>query len=62
MMQDPMPENIDGSKVERHVFKHSIEWGHVALGIGMVVVAVVVWRVASGESDEDDQDESEAVF
>jgi hypothetical protein len=61
-MQDPVRENIDGSKVERHVFKHSVDWGHIAIGIGLLAVAAVVWRATSGEDDDEDQDGSEAVF
>jgi hypothetical protein len=39
-MRDPSPENISGEKVQRHVFKHSINWGYVAIAVAVALVAV----------------------
>ena len=55
-MQDPVPENISGQKVQRHVFKHEIQWGYVALAL---VLVLVVWKVGpllvGGSDDEADE-------
>ena len=52
-MRDPHPENIDGRKVQRHVFKHEIQWGYVALALVVLVVAVQFsGRFASDEDQE----------
>lgn len=43
MMQDPAPENITGEKVQQHVFKHQINWGHVVVGVAVIYAA---WKGA----------------
>lgn len=49
---EPQPENISGEVVRRHSFEHRINWGHVALGIAALYVAIQVSRVLkSNESD-----------
>lgn len=35
-----MPTNISGEKVQRHVFKHQINWGYVAVAAVVLVVAI----------------------
>lgn len=57
-MQDPVPENISGQKVQRHVFKHEIQWGYVLLA---VVALVALWKFggALGGDGSDESDESE---
>jgi uncharacterized oligopeptide transporter (OPT) family protein len=39
-MRDPMPTNISGEKVQRHVFKHEINWGYVAVAVVVLIVAI----------------------
>jgi len=41
-MNDPIPENISGSKVYKHEFSHSIQWGYLVLGIALLYLA---WRL-----------------
>ena len=48
-MRDPMAENISGQKVQRHVFKHEINWGHVAIAAAAVIVAVQLF--SSGQEN-----------
>lgn len=47
-MDDPLPENIDGSKRVSHEVQHTINWGHVALGLGVGAAAFVAYRVLAG--------------
>jgi hypothetical protein len=55
-MQDPLPENIDGSKVVTHSVEHSIDWGHVSIGVGLMALAFVTWRLfEGGDGDGDDE-------
>lgn len=57
-MNDPAPENITGEK--RHIFKHQINWSHVAIA---AVLLVVAWRVlpssypVTGSGKQDDPSE-----
>lgn len=46
-MRDPNPSNITGEKVQRHVFKHSINWGYVAIAVAAVVVVLKLLPDAS---------------
>lgn len=57
-MRDPNPENISGEKVQRHVFKHEINWGYVTIAAA-VVVAVYIGYVAYVETDTEDDAHSE---
>lgn len=50
-MRDPKVENITGEKHVQHVVEHSVDWGHVALGLAAIFAA---WKVA-GLLDGDDQ-------
>jgi hypothetical protein len=52
-VQDPQPENITGEKVQRHVFKHEIKWGQVAIGVAALATVYVVYQGLSGEDEED---------
>lgn len=56
-MQDPQPSNITGEKVQQHVFKHEVDWGHIIIGI---VVLFAVWYTDPlsklGDDDEADVD------
>lgn len=52
-MRDPYQENIDGQKVQRHVFKHEINWGMVAVSL---VALVVLWKLSGSIFEEDDEE------
>jgi len=54
-MQDPAPENITGEKQIVHKVEHRVNWGHVAVGIGLLTLALVAKRLVS-ESREDDEE------
>lgn len=56
LMRDPSPQNISGEKVQRHVFKHSINWGYVALALAVIVVG---WKIAPAASSSDDGDKNQ---
>ena len=56
-MQDPIPENIDGSKQVIHKVEHQRKWGHVALALGVLGVAYVGYRVLAGTNEHRDKDE-----
>lgn len=53
-MRDPKPGNIKGEKHVSHTVNHSVDWGHVALGVGLLALAYVLASAWDGESDEDD--------
>jgi hypothetical protein len=55
-MRDPSPENISGEKVQRHVFKHEINWGHVAVAVAVIVVA---GKLLGEEKDEEEPTRTE---
>lgn len=51
-MRDPLPDNIDGQKVVSHEVQHSVDWGHVALGVAAIYA---IWKGAQllgGGSDD----------
>lgn len=55
-MQDPPAENITGSKRVAHTVEHRVDWGHLALGIGLLALSYILYRRFSGSaSDESDQ-------
>lgn len=56
---DPLPENVDGSIVEKHTWnhevRHSVQWDYVLLAlVGLLVVWFVF--VESGGSDVVDEE------
>lgn len=53
-MQDPKPENIEGSKRITHTVEHKVDWGHVALGLGLLALVWLISRHVDVESDGDD--------
>lgn len=59
-MRDPHPENIRGSKVQSHQFKHVVNWGYVSVAIALLVVAYLVWRTL--DEDSEDSEDDEGVF
>jgi hypothetical protein len=54
-MRDPKPDNISGEKVQRHVFKHEINWGYVAVAVALIVVA---YRLDLGGDDGEETEVS----
>ena len=56
---EPNPENVSGEKVQKevqkHVFEHSVDWGHVALGVAGIVLAYVLYQLLV-ESDPKNED------
>lgn len=56
-MRDPHPANIKGEKVQRHVFKHEIQWGYVVLGL---VALVVIWKFSGPLIEHTDDDDERA--
>lgn len=53
-MQDPPSQNIAGKKVVTSSVEHNVDWGYVALGLGLLAVAYVGYRLfSSGESAEE---------
>lgn len=60
-MQDPQPENIEGMMEEVHRFEHSINWGHLVLGLAIIVFLIQFGPPlldvfeASGDDGEEDQ-------
>lgn len=59
-MQDPKPENIAGSKQVVHKVEHRIDWGYVALGVGGLAVAYVLYRLMSAGSESEEVDLSDS--
>lgn len=54
-MRDPEPGNISGEKVQRHVFKHEINWGYVAIGIAAIYVASRLFEGTEAAAHGDDE-------
>jgi hypothetical protein len=52
-MQDPIPENIEGRKVKRHEFSHVVNWGYVAVGVGVLALSWVLYRALIDEQDRE---------
>ena len=53
-MEDPLPENIDGSKRVVHTVNHNVNWSHVALAIVALVVLAKIGPVVSSRNDVDE--------
>lgn len=51
-MRDPTPQNITGEKVQRHVFKHKIQWGYVAMAVAVIYVVMRVGPMFAGDADD----------
>lgn len=46
---EPAPENVTGEVVQRHSFDHSVNWGHVILGVAALYVAHRGFRLVDGQ-------------
>lgn len=55
---DPKPENITGEKQVQHVVEHSVDWGHVALGLAAIYA---LWTLGQLLDDGDDEGNDEGV-
>ena len=56
-MQDPPAENIRGAKKVTHTVEHRVDWGHVALGIGLLLLAYTLRRMFEKSPDDDGKGE-----
>ena len=57
-MRDPDPSNISGEKVQRHVFKHSINWGYVAIAVAVVLLGLKLLPAVASDDEDKNQDPS----
>lgn len=57
-MQDPLPENIDGSKRTVHRVEHHVNWGYVIGGLAVFALAVVLWQMVDLDSEDSEDDET----
>jgi hypothetical protein len=51
-MEDPLPENIDGSKRVTHSVNHQINWGYAMAGLAVIVVVAIYGPSLSGTEEE----------
>jgi len=62
-MNDPLPENIEGVVTEDHSFEHqmqhSFDWGQIALGLGIVAIAYVLWSAFEPGESVDGSEETD---
>lgn len=63
-MMEAAPENVEGKIVQKHVFTHEVNWGYVAMGIGLLGVAYLLFgdRGSDVEEPEEPQVETEGGF
>ena len=55
-MEDPLPENIDGTKRVVHSVEHSVNWGHVALAVAGLALIVTIAPALSRSSSRDEEE------
>lgn len=54
LVREPPVENTYGAKSVSHTIEHRIDWGHVALGVGLLLLAYVLHRAwLSADDDEE---------
>jgi len=53
-MEDPLPENIEGSKRVVHKVNHEIHWGHALLGAAVIVLVLSFGPPLLGGSDDEE--------
>lgn len=51
-MEDPLPENIAGEKVQTHTFEHRVNWGYVAVAVAVLFVVLYVDPLDRSDDDE----------
>lgn len=58
---DPLPENVDGSIVEKHTWnhevRHSVQWDYVLLAVVALLVAWFVFVKSDGADVETEDGE-----
>jgi hypothetical protein len=54
-VRDPHPDNISGEKHVQHVVEHSVDWGHVALGLAGIFVAWKLAQLLDGDDEGNDE-------
>jgi hypothetical protein len=62
MTLEPAPENVAGEVVHRHAFEHRIDWGHVALALAAVVIALTLFGSDSASVGGSDSESDSSVF
>lgn len=50
-MDDPLPANIEGQKRVVHKVEHEIQWGYIAVGVGLLAVVWLGYRVIGPDDD-----------
>jgi hypothetical protein len=55
-LRDPEPGNIAGEKVERHVFKHEVNWGYVVLGVAGLYAVSRLAQLLDGGGEGKNED------
>ena len=55
----PAPENVTGEVVREHSFKHSVNWGHVILGVAVLYVAYEGFSLVGQQDAGQQLDESD---
>jgi hypothetical protein len=57
-MEDPLPENISGQKRVIHTVNHDIQWGYVAIGLAVILLALKfgppIRNAAAGDDEENE--------
>lgn len=56
---EPDPSNVSGEVVERHEFKHVVNWSHVAVALAIFAVLYVGFIRDSGRGTNVDGSEAE---
>lgn len=54
-MEDPLPKNIEGSKRVAHTVEHKVDWGYVAIGLAVIVLAVKFGPPILGSLEDDEE-------
>lgn len=58
-MQDPHPANIEGNKIQKHVFTHEINWSHAAIAVAAIYATYKFGQWVSDSSGESEAEESD---
>jgi hypothetical protein len=58
-MEDPLPENIEGSKRVVHSIEHSVNWSHVAVALVVLYLLVAVGPSLLDRAGSEDVEEGE---